>query len=193
MSSRTGDETVATMSRATIIIRTAFVARRRRKKRGWVRRAGRGERQDPTAKSDGKPTRRAAPRSARQVVEMNIVRGRGIRRKNVAERKNGGRDRAALESMRMSGGSERHQRRNGERADQRPGGERGVATEKRSPRENERDRETGECDEEVNDATVRARMTEGTALRGATRTDNAARAVVRESEVAGGGGGRLPV
>lgn len=60
-------------------------------------------------------------------------------------------------------------------------GERGVATEKRSPRENEGDRETGECDEEVNDATVRARMTEGTTLRGATRTDNAARAVVRES------------
>lgn len=45
-------------------------------------------------------------------------------------------------------------------------GERGVATEKRSPGENERDRETGECDEEVNDATVRARMTEGTTLQG---------------------------
>lgn len=128
--------------------------------------------------------RRATPRSARQVVEMNIVRGRGIRRKNVAERKNGGRDRAALESMRMSGGSERDAGRNGERADRRLGGERGVATEKRSPRENEGDRETGECDEEVNDATVRARMTEGTTLQGARRGRyNAARAVVRESEV----------
>lgn len=41
---------------------------------------------------------------------------------------------------------------------------------------------------EANDATVRARMTEGTTLEGATRTSDSARATVRESEVAGGEG-----
>lgn len=91
---------------------------------------GRGERQDPTAESDGKPTRRPA----RQVVEMNIVRGRGIRRKNVAERKNDGRVRAALESMRMSGGSETLGGMESERT-------KGQGRRGRSPRENEKDEE----------------------------------------------------
>lgn len=37
------------------------------------------------------------------------MRGRGVRRKNAAERKSGADGSAALESMRMSRGSERHQ------------------------------------------------------------------------------------
>lgn len=55
-------------------------------------------------------------------------------------------------------------------------------------REGQRERETRECEKEANDATVRARMTEGTTLEGATRTNNTARAAIPESEVADGEG-----
>lgn len=41
-------------------------------------------------------------------MEMNIVRGRGAQRKNVVERKSGADGFAALESMRMLGGNEKH-------------------------------------------------------------------------------------
>lgn len=65
---------------------------------------------------EGEGERRGGRGPPGQVVETNIVRGRGVRRKNAARR--GGekeRQTSALESMRMSGGRERQRSRKSDR------------------------------------------------------------------------------
>lgn len=89
MSTHINDETVATSRRCRNNIRcggsgkTVAIATKAERER--MEKEEEGTSDPPLTVS------RSVGRLARQVVEMNIVRGRGAQRKNVVERKSGGR------------------------------------------------------------------------------------------------------